>query len=161
ARRRDDGTGVELELDDGTVLSGDALLVAVGRAPNADMIGAAAGGIDLTDDGRVRVDAHQRASADGVFALGDVSSEHQLKHVANHEARVVGENVLAARAAGGGQAELRAADHRFVPSAVFTEPQIAHVGLTEAQAREQYADVTVKVQSYADVAYGWAMEDED
>ncbi|MDN5759061.1 MAG: mycothione reductase [Tomitella sp.] len=161
ARPGADGTGVELELDDGTTLTGDALLVAVGRAPNADLLGAAEGGIDLTDDGRIRVDAHQRTSADGVFALGDVSSQHQLKHVANHEARVVGENLLAARAAIDGPAEMRAADHRFVPSAVFTEPQIASVGLTEAQAREQYADITVKVQSYGDVAYGWAMEDDE
>ncbi len=161
ARRRGDGTGAELELDDGTVVSGDALLVAVGRAPNADLIGASEGGLDVTDDGRLVVDEYQRTSADGVFALGDVCSPHQLKHVANHEARVVGDNLLAARAAGGGPAELRAADHRFVPSAVFTDPQIAAVGLTEAQARAQYPDVTVKVQRFADVAYGWAMEDDE
>ncbi|WP_182349112.1 mycothione reductase [Tomitella gaofuii] len=161
AHRRADGTGAEVELDDGTLLSGDALLVAVGRAPNADLIGAAAGGIDLTADGRVQVDEYQRTTADGVFALGDVCSPHQLKHVANHEARVVGDNLLAERAAGGRPAELRAADHRFVPSAVFTHPQIAAVGLTEAQARAQHANVTVKVQRYADVAYGWAMEDDE
>ncbi len=155
ARRRPDGTGVELELADGTALSGDALLVAVGRAPNADLIGAAAAGIDLTADGRVQVDDHQRTTAEGVYALGDVSSPHQLKHVANHEARVVGDNLLAERAG----AELRAADHRFVPSAVFTDPQIASVGLTEAQARARYADIAVKVQDFGDVAYGWAMED--
>lgn len=50
-------------------------------------------------------------------------------------------------------------DHRYVPAAVFTHPQIAAVGLTEAQAREAGWDVTVKVQAYGDVAYGWAMED--
>src|SRR5699024_1535327 len=52
ARRRDDGTGVALELEDGTAVSGDALLVAVGRAPNADLIGAAEGGLEITEDGR-------------------------------------------------------------------------------------------------------------
>ncbi|MFR9760969.1 mycothione reductase, partial [Corynebacterium striatum] len=49
--------------------------------------------------------------------------------------------------------------HDFVPAAVFTHPQIASVGLTEADAREQGFDIAVKVQNYGDVAYGWAMED--
>lgn len=161
ARRAADSAGVELDLDDGTTLAGDALLVAVGRTPNADLLGAAAGGVELTGDGRVRVDAHQRTSADGVYALGDVSAEHQLKHVANHEARVVGDNLIAERAAGARRPELRAADHRYVPAAVFTNPYIAAVGLTEREARAQYDDVAVKVQRYGDVAYGWAMEDDE
>jgi mycothione reductase len=53
----------------------------------------------------------------------------------------------------------RASDHRFVPSAVFTDPQIAAVGRTEAQCRDEGLDVAVSVQNYGDVAYGWAMED--
>jgi mycothione reductase len=52
-----------------------------------------------------------------------------------------------------------ASDHRFVPSAVFTEPQVATVGLTEGEARAAGYDVAVKVQHYGDTAYGWAMED--
>ena len=55
--------------------------------------------------------------------------------------------------------QLKQSDHRFVPSAVFTDPQIAMVGLTENQARAQGYDVRSKVQDYGDVAYGWAMED--
>ena len=50
-------------------------------------------------------------------------------------------------------------DHRYVPSAVFTDPQLATVGLTENQAMAQGFDISVKVQDYGDVAYGWAMED--
>ena len=56
-------------------------------------------------------------------------------------------------------AALMPADHRFVPSAVFTDPQIATVGLTENEARAAGYDITVKVQDYGDIAYGWAMED--
>lgn len=52
-----------------------------------------------------------------------------------------------------------ASDHRFVPSAVFTDPQVATVGLTEAEARAAGHDIVVKVQNYGDTAYGWAMED--
>jgi mycothione reductase len=84
--------------------------------------------------------------------LGDVSSPYQLKHVANHEAKVVAHNLLHPDA-------LRATDHRFVPSAVFTNPQIASVGLTEAQCRDQDLDYAVTIQHYGDVAYGWALED--
>ncbi|MFD9662730.1 mycothione reductase [Rhodococcus sp. NPDC059968] len=156
---RRDGDGVAVELEDGTVVSGDVLLVATGRQSNGDAIGAAAGGIDLDDEGRVVVDDYQRTSAEGVFALGDVSSPYQLKHVANHEARVVRHNLL--QDAWKDTSGLRASDHRFVPAAVFTDPQIAHVGLTEAEAREAGWDITVKVQAYGDVAYGWAMEDDE
>ncbi|AHK30488.1 mycothione reductase [Rhodococcus opacus PD630] len=156
---RSDGDGVAVELEDGSVVSGDVLLVATGRQSNGDAIGAAAGGIDLDDEGRVVVDDYQRTSAEGVFALGDVASPYQLKHVANHEARVVQHNLL--QDAWRDTSGLRAADHRFVPAAVFTDPQIAHVGLTEAEAREAGWDITVKVQAYGDVAYGWAMEDDE
>jgi len=56
-------------------------------------------------------------------------------------------------------ANLRASDHRYVPSAIFTNPQIATVGLTEKQALAAGFDIDVSIQDYADVAYGWAMED--
>jgi mycothione reductase len=53
----------------------------------------------------------------------------------------------------------RSSDHRFVPAAVFTDPQIAAIGLTEAECRDRNLDYTAAVQEYGDVAYGWAMED--
>ena len=146
------GSEVVLTLPDGTHVAGDELLVAVGRVPNADLLDPAATGLTLTLDGRVEVDEYQRTEVDGIFALGDVSSQHQLKHVANHEARVVRHNLLHPD-------EPIASDHRFVPSAVFTDPQLASVGRTEAQCRLDGLDYAVAVQEYADVAYGWAMED--
>ena len=106
------------------------------------------------------VDEFQRTTAEGVFALGDVSSPYQLKHVANHEARVVQHNLLQ-DAWTATRPGLRSYDHRFVPAAVFTDPQIAEVGMTEEQARDAGLDITVKVQNYGDVAYGWAMEDSE
>lgn len=152
------GDGVEVDLADGTVVAGDALLVATGRQPNGDLLDVAAAGIDLDDEGRIVVDEFQRTTAPGVFALGDVSSPYQLKHVANHEARVVQHNLLH-DAWGGDVAALRRTNHRFVPSAVFTDPQVATVGLTEEEARAAGYDISVKIQNYGDVAYGWAMED--
>ncbi|WIM69987.1 mycothione reductase [Corynebacterium suedekumii] len=149
----DTAEGVTVTLDDGATLTADVLLVATGRIPNADQMDLAAGGVAMTPDGRVAVDEYGRStSADGVWALGDVSSPYMLKHVANAEMRAVRHNLLHPD-------DLQPMPHDHVPSAVFTHPQIATVGLTEREAREAGHDITVKVQNYGDVAYGWAMED--
>jgi mycothione reductase len=153
---RQDAAGITLQLNDGSSLRADTMLVATGRRPNGDLLDAAQAGVDLDEDGRVVVDEYQRTTARGIFALGDVSSHFQLKHVANHEARIVRNNLLQNW---DDTDALMPSDHRYVPSAVFTEPQIATVGLTENQARAKGYDLKVKVQDYGDVAYGWAMED--
>ncbi|MGJ0121500.1 mycothione reductase [Williamsia sp. MIQD14] len=150
-----DEGAVIVELSDGSSVTADALLVATGRTPNGDGLHLDTIGVSLDDAGRVECDEFGRTAARDVWTLGDVSSPHQLKHVANHEARVIQANLLRDWDAD----DLEMFDHRFVPAAVFTHPQIASVGLTEAQAREQGLDITVKVQDYGDVAYGWAMED--
>ncbi|MET7277427.1 mycothione reductase [Kribbella sp. NPDC005582] len=130
----------------------DELLVATGRTPNADLLDLDATGVEVDHEGRVVVDAYMQTSVDGIYALGDITSPHQLKHVANHEARVVKHNLL--------DPDNRIkADHRFIPHAVFSSPQIASVGLTEAQAQAQGVTYVVSRQKYADIAYGWAMED--
>ncbi|MGB3257162.1 MAG: mycothione reductase [Ornithinimicrobium sp.] len=147
-----EGGGAHVTFSDGTTLDTDVVLVATGRVPNSDDMGLAEAGVEVHQDGRVRVDAFGRTTAPGVWSLGDVSSEHQLKHVANHEARVVAHNLIHPQ-------DLRPFRHDIVPAAVFTHPQIATVGLTEHEARVAGYDVTVKVQAYGDTAYGWAMED--
>lgn len=129
----------------------EALLVAVGRRPNTDLLDVAAGGIPTDERGKVVVDEQQRAG-DGVWALGDISSPHELKHVANHEARVVQHNLLHPD-------EPTRADHRAVPHAVFSAPQIAGVGLTEQEAEQRGIEHVTATQDYAGIAYGWAMED--
>jgi mycothione reductase len=149
------GSAITLHLGDGSTVRGDAVLVATGRVPNGDLLDAEQAGVKVVN-GQVVVDEYQRTTARGIFALGDVSSQYQLKHVANHEARVVKHNLLQDW---DDTENLMPSDHRYVPSAVFTDPQIATVGLTENQARAHGYDIRVKVQDYADVAYGWAMED--
>ncbi|PVZ14454.1 mycothione reductase [Actinomycetospora cinnamomea] len=130
----------------------DVLLVATGRVPNSDTLDAAAGGLALHTDGRIAVDEQQRTSVPGVWALGDISSAHQLKHVANHEAAVVRHNLLHPEAP-------RRTDNAHVPAAVFTDPQIATIGLREQDCRARGIPYVTKVQNYGDVAFGWAMED--
>lgn len=138
-------------------LRAEELLVAVGRRPNSDLLDVRAAGIDVAEDGRVEVDAYQRVLAggevrEGVFAFGDLSSPHQLKHVANHEQRIVRHNVLHPE-------QLRRSDTMPVPSGVFTHPHVAWVGMDEETARASGREVRVAVQEYASIAYGWALED--
>jgi mycothione reductase len=142
-----DTQGIEYEFE------ADQVLFALGRTPNSADLDPVAGGVAVDADGFVVVDEYQRTSAPGVWALGDVSSRHMLKHVANHEGRVVAHNLLHPD-------DLVASDHRYVPHAVFSGPAVASVGLTERAAAEQGLPYTAYTQSFADVAYGWAMEDE-
>ncbi|HMT51289.1 MAG TPA: mycothione reductase [Dietzia sp.] len=146
-----DRRGVDITFEDGSGCSAEALLVATGRTPNGDLLGLDTAGVSM-DGELIRVDEFGRTTAEGVWSLGDISSPYQLKHVANHEQRVLGHNLRHPD-------DLQPFNHRFVPYAVFTSPQIASVGMTEAEARDAGHDVTVKVQDYGDVAYGWAMED--
>ncbi|MFZ4809850.1 MAG: mycothione reductase [Ilumatobacteraceae bacterium] len=146
------GDTVQVHLADGSIIEGSDILVATGRTPNSDVIDAAAGGLAVLPDGRIHADATGATSVPGVWALGDISSPYMLKHVANHEARVVAHNVAHPD-------DLRSTDYQAVPHAVFTNPQIASVGITEREALEQGLDVMVATQRYSDVAYGWALED--
>jgi mycothione reductase len=151
--RTDAGITVELEGPDGTeTVEGDELLLAIGRVPNSDLLNVEATGLSTRDNGKIVVDAYQQTGVDGIYALGDVSSEYELKHVANHEERVVQHNLLHPD-------EKITSDHRFVPHAVFGSPQIASVGLTEQDAFQSGVEYVVAKQDYADIAYGWAMED--
>ncbi|MDO5628762.1 MAG: mycothione reductase [Mobilicoccus sp.] len=143
---------VDVELSDGSTVNDALLLVCTGRTPNTADLDLEAAGVEQHVDGRVVVDAFGRTSAPGVWSLGDVSSDHQLKHVANHEARVVAHNLAHPD-------DLRPFVEDAVPAAVFSHPQVATVGRTQEELDAAGVEYRVKVQEYADVAYGWAMED--
>lgn len=131
----------------------EQVLVAIGRVPNGDTLNLEAAGVGVNSRGLIRVDATQRTAVDHIWALGDVSSKWALKHVANHEARVVAHNLLF-------PASPITSDHRFVPHAIFSHPQIASVGATEQQLVEWGRPYVKAVQPYGSVAFGWALEDE-
>lgn len=160
-KQREDGSSyleTTITFADGSTVAGDALLVATGRTPNVDRLGLENNSGVTVEKGRVVVDEFGRTTAPDVWAFGDISSPYQLKHVANAEMRAVQHNLMAES-----PADYRKMPHQVVPAAIFTNPQIAHVGLTEEAARAKGEaegfPVTVKVQKYGDVAYGWAMED--
>jgi mycothione reductase len=150
---RHDG-GVRAHLDDGSTLDADLLLVATGRRAISDQLDLDRAGVKVDDDGLVLVDSQQRTNVEGVWALGDVSNTFQLKHVSNAEARTIQHNLRHPD-------DLHSTDHVNVPSAVFSSPQVASIGLTEEEARESGMPYVVGRRDYAGTAYGWAMEDED
>lgn len=133
-------------------LCGDQLLVATGRRPNSDELDLAASGIELDPAGFVVTDPQCRSNVAGVWALGDIANPIQLKHVANHEARVVRHNLSHLD-------DPIEVDHRFIPHAVFGNPQIASVGLTERSCQARAIPYASHVQHYGSAAYGWALED--
>ncbi|MCW2615665.1 MAG: hypothetical protein JWN08_2659 [Frankiales bacterium] len=126
--------GPVLHLDDGTAVSGSHLLVAVGRTPSTDGLGLETAGVRL-EKGGVVTDDHLRA-ADTVWAAGDCTSTLQFTHVGDEQGR------LAARNAFAGPLPWKRGtwDDRVVPWVTFTEPEVAHVGLTEAQAFAAHGD---------------------
>lgn len=150
-RVRRDRDEVVLETDRGEQRC-DELLVATGRVPNGDQLNVAATGVATDEAGYVVADSQRRTSVEGIWALGDVTNPVQLKHVANHEARVVAHNLV-------NPDDPAEVDHRFIPAAVFGDPQVASVGLTEQQCVRQGLPHRVAVNEYASAAYGWAMED--
>jgi len=140
-------------LDTGETLRPQLVLSAIGRIPNSDTLGLGAVGFDLHPDGRLAVDTEQRVLSGGIplaglYGLGDVSSVWQLKHVANHEARVVQHNLLHPDSPIGG-------DPGPVPAAIFSSPQVAYFGLTADEA----PDAIVTSRAYGSTAWGWALED--
>lgn len=113
----------------------DTLLMAVGRAPNTDDLGLEAVGVELDENGWIRVDGHCQTTAAGVFAIGDVAGPPMLAHKASHEGIVAAE-----RAAGAVSHPL---DPDNIPSCTYCHPEVASVGRTEKQALEDGFDVKV------------------
>ncbi len=131
----------------------DELLVATGREPNTDLLDLDAGGIECTARRTVKVDDTMATNVEGVWAIGDIANSYQLKHLANAEAAVAFWNLSHPD-------DLRRQSYKAVPGAVFSNPQVASVGLTEREARERQLPISVGVRDYAGTAYGWAIVDE-
>jgi dihydrolipoamide dehydrogenase len=139
--------------DDEVSVEGDELLVAAGRRPNTDVLDAESGGIETDGDGFVETDEYLRTSAENVWALGDVVGEYLLKHSANHEARTVARNLLTD--------QLEAVDYTAMPYGVFTDPEVAGVGATTDDLREQGRRYAVNTYPYTGTARGQAFKADD
>src|SRR6266511_3949532 len=111
--------------------TGDGLLVSVGRAPSVEGLGLEEIGVELDRRKGIAADEHRRTTAAHIYAVGDCAGYWQLAHTAFREGEVAAENAMGHDAV---------VDNRGVPRPIYTDPEIAGVGLTEAEAREQYGD---------------------
>ena len=119
---------------EGGAVDADQILLAVGRSPYTEGLGAEAAGVKL-ERGRVVIDEHLRTTAPGVWAIGDVIGGIMLAHVASYEGICAIENIV-----GNGN---RKPDYHAVPNCIYTDPEIAHVGLGEKEAKEKGLDVKI------------------
>ncbi len=126
---------LKVDIGNGEVLEADQVLVATGRKPKTEGLGLENAGIELGKWGQIPVDEYSKTSCDSIYAVGDVTDRVQLTPVAIREGHAVADTLFGNNP--------RTVDYDLIPSAVFSQPPIAHVGLTEVQAREKYSNVKV------------------
>ena len=137
-RRTERGVALSVTGDDTQeTIEAESVLVATGRRPNTQGLGLEEAGIALLPNGGIKVDGRMRTTKPGVYAAGDVTGRDQFVYMAAYGARIAVENAL--------DGDARSYDATAMPSVVFTDPQVASVGLTEADARAQGLDVKTSV----------------
>jgi glutathione reductase (NADPH) len=122
-------------LSGGNAITADRVMFAIGRPPNVSGLGLDAAGVDIADTGGIAVDEYSRTSVPHIYAVGDVTNRVNLTPVAIREGQAFADTVFGGRPT--------AVNHTNVPTAVFSEPEVGAVGLTEAQAREQFRQVDI------------------
>ena len=139
-------------LGDGEVLEADCVLYATGRAPNTAGIGLEEAGVETNAKGAVLVDEYSKTSVDNIYAVGDVTDRINLTPVAIREGHAVADTLF--------NNTPLAADHADVPSAVFSQPPIGSVGLTESEARKQFGDVDIYKSNFSAMKHTLSGRDE-
>jgi dihydrolipoamide dehydrogenase len=127
----DDGSQLTVHFGDGETVQADLMLVSVGRAPLVEGLGLESAGVEFDRRKGIAADEHRRTTVPHIYAVGDCAGYWQLAHTAFREGEVAAENACGHDAV---------VDNRAVPRPIYTDPEIAGVGLTEAEAREQYGD---------------------
>ncbi len=148
-RARREGADSVLELDDGSEIRGDVVIVGTGRAPRTAGLGLEQVGIRPGEHGRIEVDEHCRAG-EGVWAVGDVTGILPFTHVAKYQGRIVADTILG---------NPRPARYHGIPRVVFADPEIAAAGLTQAQADQQgLRTASTEVDLARAIARPWTYE---
>ena len=131
SRVDDTGSGLAVHFGEGETVEADLMLVAVGRGPSVEGLGLEEIGVEFDPRKGIAADEHRRTTVPHIYAVGDCAGYWQLAHTAFREGEVAAENAMGHDAV---------VDNRAVPRPIYTDPEIAVVGLTEAEAREQYGD---------------------
>jgi glutathione reductase (NADPH) len=130
-----EGDGYRVHLKRGGSVTADLVMAATGRAPNTSGFGLQQIGVELGWNGRIAVDEFSQSSVDTLYAVGDVTDRKNLTPVAIHEANAFVETVV--------NGKPTPVDHSFIPTAVFSQPEIGAVGLSEGAARKMYPNVEI------------------
>jgi glutathione reductase (NADPH) len=144
--------GVRVMLSDGAWLEADLIMFATGRAPNSHGLGLEQAGVALDAKGAVMVDRYSCSSVPNIYAVGDVTNRRNLTPVAIAEGRAVAETLF--------NGKPMSVEYEDVPSAVFSQPPIGTVGLTEVEARERYGEVDVYKSSFRPLKHTVSGRDE-
>ena len=131
----------------------DEIMVAAGRISNADLLKPGMTGVETDENGWIKVNDYLETTKAGIWALGDATGKHMFRHNANRESDVVWTNAFTDKKV--------AADHHAVPHAVFGYPEVASVGMTEAEAKAAGHQILVGRASYMAVTKGYAMNEPD
>jgi len=137
---RTPGGALESTFGDGTRVAADLVLLATGRVPNTRELGLEAAGVSCDSGGRVAVDQMMKSSVDSIYAIGDVANRHNLTPVATAEGMAVARTLFGR--------EPTPMDYDNIPTAVFTNPNLASVGLSEGDARERCGAVDIYRTSF-------------
>ena len=132
--------GLRATLNDGSVVEADQVLCAAGRHPNSGDLGLESAGVELAPSGAIVVDAHSTTTVPSIHAIGDVTDRINLTPVALHEAVCLANTLFNDRP--------MAPVHESVPAAVFSQPPLGTVGLTESEARARYGEIDVYRSSF-------------
>lgn len=132
--KREDGA-LDVYMDGKSAMRADVVLAATGRRPKTDGLGLENAGVETNDKGAIKVDEYSRSNVDSIYAVGDVTDRVQLTPVAIREGQAFAETVF--------NDTPKTVDYSCIPSAVFSQPPIASVGLTEGEARTQYGNIKV------------------
>ena len=127
----DTGDGLRVQFGDGETVECDLMLVSVGRGPRVEGLGLEEAGVEFDRRKGIAADERRRTTVPHIYAAGDCAGYWQLAHTAFREGEVAAENACGHDAV---------VDNRAVPRPIYTDPEVAGVGLTEAEAREQYGD---------------------
>lgn len=137
--KNDDGS-LKVELANGEVVEADQVLVATGRKPKTPGLGIDAAGVELGRVGEIPVDEFSKTSCDSIYAVGDVTDRVQLTPVAIREGHAVADTLFGNNP--------RTIDHSTIPTAVFSQPSISSVGLTEEEAHEKHGEIDVYTSEF-------------
>ena len=137
--KKDDGT-LCLHFNNGDPIPCDTIMFATGRQPHVEGLGLENAGVELDEKGAIKVDEHSRTSCESIYAVGDVTDRLQLTPVAIREGHAFADTVFGDNP--------RTVDYDCVPSAVFSHPPLAGVGLTEAQAKNKLGTVKVYTSDF-------------